>query len=230
MTYDREFDRVPYSVQVEYRTASSFLVAYSINLSRGGIFLETAQPAAIGTQVALQFAVPGAAPIAASGIVVWRRELEDADGPPGMGIEFQNVGPQLGPMIDDLVIAYTGISVLVVAGTTQDRTALTRLIRSIVSSAEVMSAADAHLAEALLDEAIDLVIVEADGDSTSALAAIRMAKQKPVPIPTVALTSSKRMREQARAAGADELASNPPPFAELQKVILRALGRPAAVR
>lgn len=230
MTSGREHDRVPYSVQVEYRTASSFLIAYSINLSRGGIFLESTSPPPIGTHVSLQFAVPGAAPVQATGQVVWRREIEDPDGPPGMGIEFQNIGPQLGPMVDDLVVGYQGISVLVVAGSTQDRTALTRLIRSIISSAEVMSAADAHLAEALLDEEIDLVVVEADGDPDSALAAIRMARRRPQPLPTVALTSSKRVREQARAAGADEIASNPPPFSELQRVLLRALGRPAAIR
>jgi uncharacterized protein (TIGR02266 family) len=230
MTSDREWERVPFTVQVEYRTASSFLVAYSTNLSRGGIFLESLQPAAIGTAISLQFAVPGAAPVQATGVVVWRREIEDLEGPAGMGIEFQSIGPQLGPMVDDLVISYQGISVLVVAGATQDRTALTRLIRSIISSAEVMSAADAHLAEALLDEEIDLVVVEADGDPTSAMAAIRMAKNKEHPIPTVALSSSKRNREQARAAGADELVGNPAPFAELQKALLRALGRPSAIR
>jgi uncharacterized protein (TIGR02266 family) len=226
----REYERVPCAVQVEYRTASSFLIAFSINLSRGGIFLETSQPVAVGTTVALQFAVPGATPVQATGVVVWRREHEDAEGPAGMGIEFQDIGPQLGPMIDDLVVAYQGISVLVVAGATQDRAALTRLIRSIISSAEVMSATDAHLAEALIDEAMDVMVVEADGDPASAVAAIRMAKERNPPIPVVALASSKRNREQARAAGADEIASNPPPFGELQKLLVRALGRPAAVR
>ena len=38
---DREHDRIPFSMQVEFRTASSFLVAYSVNLSRGGMFIET---------------------------------------------------------------------------------------------------------------------------------------------------------------------------------------------
>ena len=38
---EREHERMPYSVQVEFRTPNSFLVAYSVNLSRGGLFLET---------------------------------------------------------------------------------------------------------------------------------------------------------------------------------------------
>ena len=59
----RAFQRIPYVVKVEFRTPSSFLVAYSINLSRGGIFLETEHPAAIGDSIALEFAVPGLWPI-----------------------------------------------------------------------------------------------------------------------------------------------------------------------
>ena len=31
---------MPYSVQVEFRTPSSFLVAYSVNLSRGGLWVD----------------------------------------------------------------------------------------------------------------------------------------------------------------------------------------------
>ena len=38
---DRDQARMPYTVQVEFRTPSSFLVAYSVNLSRGGLFIET---------------------------------------------------------------------------------------------------------------------------------------------------------------------------------------------
>jgi hypothetical protein len=36
-------------------------------------------------------------------------------------------------------------------------------------------------------------------------------------------------REQAATAGATEFIANPPPFAELQVVLLRALGRPLAI-
>jgi len=230
MTSERQHERVPHTVQVEFRSASSFLVAYSVNLSRGGIFLETGAAIEVGEEIALQLNVPGTTPVQATGVVVWRRNQDDPDGPPGIGIEFAQIGPQLGPMVDDLVIAYQGISVLVVASTSQDRSSLTRLVRSIISSAEVMSAADAHLAEALLDEDIDLVVVDADGDPTSALSAVDMARKRPQPIPTVVLTSSKRTRELARAAGADEVANNPPPFGELQKLLVRALGRPINVR
>ena len=51
---------MPYTVQVEFRTASSFLVAYSVNLSRGGLFLETEADVPTGAAMTLDFTVPNA--------------------------------------------------------------------------------------------------------------------------------------------------------------------------
>ena len=48
-------------------------------------------------------------------------------------------------------------------------------------------------------------------------------------VPTIAIAANPKLRELARAAGADELAANPPPFGELQVVLVRALGRPVSV-
>ena len=42
---DRRQPRLPISLEVAYRTAGAFLVSYSINLSKGGIFLETSAAA-----------------------------------------------------------------------------------------------------------------------------------------------------------------------------------------
>src|SRR5215208_1638759 len=97
---DREHERIPYSVQVEFRTASSFLVAYSVNLSRGGLFLETDAEVPAGSEIGLSFAVPGAGPIALTGVVAWRRGRENVEGPPGLGIEFHDTGAMLGSTID----------------------------------------------------------------------------------------------------------------------------------
>ena len=41
---------------------------------------------------------------------------------------------------------------------------------------------------------------------------------------------NSKLHEHARAAGADEIATNPPPFAELQVVLVRALSKPTAIR
>src|SRR5512140_1520936 len=100
---EREYERIPYSVQVEFRTASSFLVAYSVNLSRGGIFIETDSDLPMGVLVTLNLQVPGVGMLHLVGVIAWRRANDSPDGPPGIGIEFQDVVPQLGSAIDLLV-------------------------------------------------------------------------------------------------------------------------------
>ncbi len=227
---EREQDRIPYSVQVEFRTASSFLVAYSMNLSRGGLFLETEHEVPTGAAIRVDLKIPGAAPIVLSGQVAWRRGHDSTDGPPGLGIEFQDIAPQLGGIIDHLVSTFHGVHILVLSGDRQDRTTLARSIKSIISTAEIMQAADASVAAALLTSEVDLAIVDVDFDTEGALTTLRASRLLAPVVPTIALTSSAKLRERARAAGADELASNPPPFAELQVVLVRALSKPVGVK
>jgi uncharacterized protein (TIGR02266 family) len=222
---------MPYSVQVEFRTASSFLVAYSVNLSRGGLFLETDADIPTGALVTLDLSVPGGGATPVNGTVAWRRGIEEAEsGPPGLGVEFQDIGPQLGTLIDRLVTGFKGVQLLLLSGDKQDRTTLARNIKSIISTAEITQAADATIAASVIAPEIDLVIVDVDFDIEGGLSTIRAAKQQNPPVPTIALTSNSAYREQAVGAGADELLPNPPPFNELQVVLVRALGKPLAIR
>lgn len=221
---------MPYAVQVEFRTASSFLVAYSVNLSRGGLFLETDADIPTGALMTLDFAVPGSGTSSLNGVVAWRRGTSEAEGPPGIGIEFQDVAPQLGAMIDRLVTTFRGVQMLLVSGDRQDRTSLARNIKSIISTAEITQAADANVASTVLTHEIDLTIVDVDFDMEGGLSVLRQAKAQNPPVPTIALTSKPELREQLLASGADEILPNPPPFADLQVVLVRALGKPIAIR
>ncbi len=227
---DREHVRMPYSVQVEFRTPSSFLVAYSVNLSRGGLFLETDADIPTGAAVTVDFDIPTAGQISLNGTVSWRRGTESPDGPPGIGVEFVDVAPQLGAVIDRLVSSFHGVQILVLSGDRQDRTSLARSIKSIISTAEVLQAADANVATTLMSGEIDLAVVDIDADVEGGLAALRAAREQAPPVPTVALTANPKLYEYARAAGADEIVANPPPFAELQVVLVRALSKPTLVR
>ncbi len=221
---------MPYTVQVEFRTASSFLVAYSINLSRGGLFLETDTEVPTGTTMTLDFSVPNAGITSVNGTVAWRRALEEgASGPPGIGIEFQDITPQLGALIDKLAAGFRGVQILLVSGDRQDRTSLARNIKSIFSTAEITQAADANVASSVLTHEIDVAIVDLDFDLEGGLSIIRAAKVLTPPVPVVSLTTSVVNREKAVNAGTDELLPNPPPFADLQVVLVRALGKPLAV-
>ncbi len=227
---EREFDRMPYRVHVEFRTASSFLVAYSVNLSRGGLFLETQEELPTGSVVELELRVPGSEPLGVHGMVTWRRPPDSPEGPAGLGIEFQDVAPQLGAAIDMLVTMFHGVHILVLSGDRQDRTTLARLIKSIISTAEIVQAADAGVARSLMSAELDLAIIDVDFDTEGALAALRAAKEQVPPVPTVALSSNPKLRETARDAGADELGTNPPAFAELQLLLVRALSKPLSIR
>src|SRR5688572_25461880 len=100
---DRRDPRLPISLRVQYRTQGAFLVAYSVNLSKGGIFLETQRPLEIGARVSLAFQVPGLGALEVEGIVAWVR-VGSADGlPDGMGVQFEALDEKHGGRIDEMV-------------------------------------------------------------------------------------------------------------------------------
>ena len=221
---------MPYVVAVEFRSASSFLITYSLNLSRGGLFVESAHDLPLGTAIDVAFRIPGAGDVALAGVVAWRREAGSPDGPPGLGVEFTDISAQLGQVIDQLVAQFHGISILVLATDSKDRASLTRLVKSIAASAATLQASDAAVAETLVTEDIDLMVIDVERDPEGAIATLRLAKALSSPVPAIALASTKRLRDHARAAGADEMVGNPPAFEELQLAVMRALTKPAAVR
>jgi uncharacterized protein (TIGR02266 family) len=220
---------MPYAVQVEFRTASSFLVAYSVNLSRGGLFIETDADIPQGAQMTIDLEVPGADPTSLTGVVAWRRGADD-QGPPGLGVEFVDLAPALGGTIDKLVTGFHGVQVLLLSADRQDRTTIARSIKSIIATAEITQCADAQVAQSVLSPEVDVAIVDVDFDIEGGLAIIRAAKTQSPAVPTIAITSSAVYRERAVEAGVDELLPNPPPFAEMQLILVRALGKPLAVR
>ncbi len=229
----REHDRIPATVEVRYRTASSFLFAYSVNLSKGGLFLETDQVLAVGSALTLKLTIPGAGTYEVSGHVTWVRDEPDPDGegPVGMGLEFDQVDAALGAVIDQLVTGFEGLTVLLFGIDNKDRAALARKVRSIVSTADVAEAGGVSTAEALLSDELDLVVIDADTDSDEGEGwlVLRAALNRDKPIPVIVLAASQQDRERARELGAADAAPNPPSFSELQDVLLRSLGRPSGV-
>ncbi len=225
----REHERVPIAIQVEYRTASSFLVAYSVNLSRGGVFLETGHLPEIGSPITLLFSIPEGDPVQVAGRVAWHREAPTHDGPAGIGIEFEDMVESLGDLIDRLVHDFAGLNVLLLCSDQHDRISLHRMIKSILSHAEIVEAEDPRVARELLGQDFDIAVIDADADPAGALEAVAAARGFSRPLPTVILAASPNVRDQAREAGANEVTGNPPSFAELQKLLVRALGRPITV-
>jgi len=79
------------TLKAKYKSATleQFIEHYAGDISRGGIFIKTPKPAAIGTMLKIEIQLADATPvISAIGRVVWRREAPEASGPAGMGIKF----------------------------------------------------------------------------------------------------------------------------------------------
>ncbi len=225
----RAFQRVPLAVKVEFRTDSSFLVAYSVNLSRGGIFLETDYAAEVGSEIPLEFHAPGLGSIHLVGRIAWRRTEADSDGPAGLGVAFQQVDDELGKRIDYLVARFAGLKVMTVCARDQDGPMLARLVRSVLSTADVQSFRDFSRAETNLRPDTDLMLIDVDIYTDEAVELIHATKAKANPTPIIALATRDSAAQKALAAGADGTITNPPAFRSLQKLILHTLGRPMRV-
>src|SRR3569832_1043535 len=99
----------------------------------------------------------------------------------------------------------------------------------VAASAWRISVGSFGLAGSVLTSELDIVIVDVDFDLEGGLEIIRQAKRLHPPVPAIAITSNASYREKAVEAGTDELLQNPPAFADLQIVLVRALGKPVAI-
>jgi uncharacterized protein (TIGR02266 family) len=68
---NRRNARVPIALELEYRSAGAFLVAYTTNLSKGGIFVDTTAPLPIGTVVSMRLRAPNMPVCELHGTVAW---------------------------------------------------------------------------------------------------------------------------------------------------------------
>ena len=220
-------------MEVEYRTAGAFLVSYSVNLSKGGIFIETSSPLPVGSQLELAFEVPGAGALQANGVVAWVRQGAQDGLPDGMGIQFENLDERYGGIIDGLVRNFVGLTVLVVAASPDRLALLARYVRSIISC-EILEATDEPVMEVALESGPDLVVVDLDQRAELGLKTIYAAKARDAAMqhstPVIILAGRPDVRAHGKSAGADEALATPPSYNDLQAAVIRTLSRPAAVR
>jgi len=99
----RRSPRSPLVVRVSYSTVDALFTEFTRNINEGGLFIETETPPPPDTRVSLQFQLPGCdEPIRARGRVAWSRPAS-AEGPAGMGVEFEQLSPEARAHIDALV-------------------------------------------------------------------------------------------------------------------------------
>lgn len=224
----RRFNRVPVSLEVQYRTKGSFLVSYSLNLSKGGIFLETSDLYPIGTELTVRFEVPGNdRPIETSARVMWVRRKTSEEGlPPGLGLQFHMLEENIGKIIDNLVQDFAGVKLLAVADDPAALERLTRYLQSILTC-EVVQAATAEILATGFAARFDLTMLDLDSAGESGQLLIQIATQNTQPpIPVIALTKSPVRQAMALKEGADSVLGNPPPYEQLRECVLSVLGKP----
>ena len=87
----RNFQRVPLRVlQVRAESRKAFFFGYALNLSQGGLFIQTTNPKEPGTRVRLQIPLQrDLPPIECGAEVVWVQSFSSRSrNPPGMGLRF----------------------------------------------------------------------------------------------------------------------------------------------
>ncbi len=89
----RRATRLHHELPVAYRTVGSFLTDWATNISQGGMFINTRNPLAVGTQVKIIIQLPNAEfPFEIIGRVTRVTEYDNhANMVPGMGIEFTDI-------------------------------------------------------------------------------------------------------------------------------------------
>lgn len=101
----RRADRLQHELLVAYRTVDGFITDWAVNISRGGIFINTRNPLAVGTTVRLIISLPDTAfPFDLSGRVMRVNEFDNPSNQvPGMGIEFVDVDEEKRARIERFV-------------------------------------------------------------------------------------------------------------------------------
>jgi uncharacterized protein (TIGR02266 family) len=223
--------RVPVALQLEYRSAGAFLVAYTTNLSKGGLFVDTSTPLPIGTLVAMQLRAPNTPVCEIQGTVAWLRPESTGPGQPaGMGIVIDTAAEQYGAVVDEIAFSFTGIQILLATGEAAPRAILSRYLRSILAC-RIVDIDFSTRPEGMPDN-IDLAVIDLDSSGPEGAELIQTLRsdQHTATTPIIALGQLERDRLRAHQRGAEEAITNPPLFAELQSAVIRCIAKPTNVR
>jgi len=101
----RTHERYAVDLDVGLGSDHNFYAGFAENLSAGGIFVATHLLKPVGSSIELSIHLPDhETPIVGKGEVRWVREYnERSDMPPGMGIRFNEIGPDAVALIEQFL-------------------------------------------------------------------------------------------------------------------------------
>ena len=94
----RAYQRVSLEAEVTIDSEHNFYYGLSENISEGGLFVSTFQPAPLGSELEITFTLPGREePMRVRGRVQWVREYSERNRevPPGVGLQFVDVNEEI---------------------------------------------------------------------------------------------------------------------------------------
>lgn len=110
------------TVRYKSATVDEFIEQYSLDISRGGIFIKTSSPFAPGTLLKFEIRIAEDRTVLQGvGRVVWKRDSADAAAsrPAGMGVKFIKIDEASKQVIEDLVSRHEGSGAAYEAGLSQ---------------------------------------------------------------------------------------------------------------
>jgi uncharacterized protein (TIGR02266 family) len=91
-------------VKLKHSDVGSFAEEFATNLSPGGMFIRSRSPQPVGTLVKFEVQIAGGVRVLrGTAVVRWVRDVADAEGPPGMGLQFQELDPVTQALIDRML-------------------------------------------------------------------------------------------------------------------------------
>jgi CheY-like chemotaxis protein len=212
-------------VEIGYRTAGAFLVAYVSQISRGELFVESPTLPPRGTPLALRILAPPAT-MTLEGTVVATREARPGQ-PPGMALALAPASEAFGATVDRLAAAFAGFRIVLSTGEAAPRQILGKYLRSMLTCTVLDVDAEA---ERSLDLAtVDLAVIDLDSSGPRGFELGQRIRQRPRAAPVLALAQLERDRAIASGLGFEEVLVNPPALADLDAAARRALSRPMTV-
>ena len=101
----RRAGRAGVTVRIDYATVDEMFSEFTRDINAGGLFIETEKPHQPGTEVSMQFHLPGSNEVLRTIGRVVRVSSGDVGTPAGMGIEFDELTPDDRAKIDLIVRA-----------------------------------------------------------------------------------------------------------------------------
>lgn len=101
----RRAKRSSLTVRIDYATVDEIFSEFTRDINEGGLFIETEKPHLPGTEVSMQFHLPGSDEVVETVGRVVRVSGGGSGAAPGMGIEFDELHPEDRKKIDRIVRA-----------------------------------------------------------------------------------------------------------------------------